>query len=75
MLVVINFFAQILPPCFWQDAIEDDEVKRLKTAAYAQKAQYQAKVKELPKPNAQDELEDGWELTFMFGQRDERTEG
>ena len=59
-------------------------------ALHLQKAQYQAKVKkparareELPKPNAQDELEDaweeeledGWELTFMFGQRDERTEG
>ena len=52
-----------------------DSVKRIKAKAYAQKAQYQAKVKELPKPNAQDELEDGWELTFMFGQRDERTEG
>ncbi len=49
LLVVINFFAQILPPCFWQDAIEDDEVKRLKTAAYAQKAQYQSMVKELSK--------------------------
>ena len=32
-----------------KDAIEDDEVKRLKTAAYAQKAQYQAMVKELAK--------------------------
>ena len=45
----MKFFAQFLPPCFWQDAIEDDEVKRLKTATYAQKAQYQAMVKELSK--------------------------
>ena len=45
----MKFFAQFLPPWFWQDAIEDDEVKRLKTAAYAQKAQYQAMRKELAK--------------------------
>jgi hypothetical protein len=68
----------------------EEDRRRLWEALRLQKAQYQAKVKkparareELPKPNAQDELEDaweeeledGWELTFMFGQRDERTEG
>ena len=75
---------------WFSEVAQLDSVKRIKAKAYAQKAQYQAKVKkparareELPKPNAQDELEDaweeeledGWELTFMFGQRDERTEG
>ena len=68
----------------------EEDRRRLWEALRLHKAQYQAKVKkparareELPKPNAQDELEDaweeeledGWELTFMFGQRDERTEG
>ena len=47
-----------------------DSVKRIKAKAYAQKAQYQAKVKELArareelaKLNAEEELADGWEFT------------
>ena len=47
-----------------------DSVKRIKAKAYAQKAQYQAKVKELArareeltKLNAEEELPDGWEFT------------
>ena len=47
-----------------------DSVKRIKAKAYAQKAQYQAKVKELArareelaKLNAEEELAEGWEFT------------
>ena len=47
-----------------------DSVKRIKAKAYAQKAQYQAKVKELArareelaKLNTEEELPDGWEFT------------
>ena len=56
----MKFFAQFLPPWFWQDAIEDDEVKRLKIAAYGQKAQYQAMVKELAKAIKELAKVDSW---------------